>query len=48
MLLIERLERREVSMKKENKLCDNGYMICFNIYGVLLIFKMYFNEGFKV
>jgi len=34
-------------MKKENKLCGNVYMICFNIDGVLLIFllifKMFFN-----
>jgi hypothetical protein len=41
MILIERLERKKVNMKKENKLCGNDYMLCFNaliyIYRVIIL-----------
>jgi hypothetical protein len=46
MILIERLERKKVNMKKENKLCHNDYMLCFNaliyIYRVIIIFSLIF------
>jgi len=48
MILIERLERKKVNMKKENKLCRNDYMLCFNaliyiyIYRVIIIFSLIF------
>lgn len=46
MILIERLERKKVNMKKENKLCGNNYMLCFNaliyIYRVIIIFSLIF------
>jgi len=44
---------KRISMEKENELCDNNYLLCFNIYRsiiiiILLIFKIYFDTGCKV
>jgi len=54
LCLIRIYERgKRISMEKENELCDNNYLLCFNIYRsiiiiILLIFKIYFDTGCKV